>query len=174
MQYFGAAISSTGDVEHELNQRIGAAKQEFKTLRKLWSHSFLTWPCKLNMFATLIESKLLCSLSGACLSKVQLRRLDGFQNRCEVHRWHQAVFPFSCFKRRSLETRKAHTWPSVSIAKSTAVVWESAACSKRASSEACFLCPVVAWSFGGSLRFVRSVGRPAKEFIQPFHYQVFT
>ena len=82
MQYLGAAVSADGSMDHELNRRIGAAKREFTTVHKLWSHSSLTWKRKLQMFTALIESKLLYSLSGAILTKVQLRRLDGFQNRC--------------------------------------------------------------------------------------------
>ena len=34
------------------------------------------------IYDSLIESKLLYSLAGACFTKAQLRRLDGFQNRC--------------------------------------------------------------------------------------------
>ena len=69
-------------MDHELNRRIAIAKHEFNVVSKLWSHSSLTWTRKLRMFTSLIESKLLYSLSGASLTKVQLRRLDGFQNRC--------------------------------------------------------------------------------------------
>ena len=82
MNYLGAAISADGAMDHELNRRLGAAKHDFTTVSKLWSHSSLTWPRKMRMFTTLIESKLLYSLGGACLSKAQMRRLDGFQNRC--------------------------------------------------------------------------------------------
>ena len=82
MLYLGAAISADGGMDHELNRRIGAARHEFTIVTKLWSHSSLSWRRKLRMFTTLIESKLLYSLGGACLTKVQLRRLDGFQNRC--------------------------------------------------------------------------------------------
>ena len=34
------------------------------------------------VYAAVVESKMLYGLSSACLTKAQLRRLDGFQNRC--------------------------------------------------------------------------------------------
>ena len=69
-------------MDHELNRGIAAARREYLVVQKLWSHSSLTWTRKVRMFTSLIESKLLYSLSGATFTKVQLRRLDGFQNRC--------------------------------------------------------------------------------------------
>ena len=62
--------------------RIGMAKADFLKLSKVWSHSSCTWPKKVRIFSALIESKLLYSLACMCLTVAQVRRLDGFQNRC--------------------------------------------------------------------------------------------
>ena len=61
---------------------IGLAKAGFLTLAKVWKRSALTWPKKLCIFNAVVESKLLYSLSCLSLSKRELARLDGFQNRC--------------------------------------------------------------------------------------------
>ena len=82
LQYLGAHLNADGNLDHELGRKIAIAKKDFVALRKLWSHSSLTWPRKLKIYHALIESKLLYSLAGACFTKAQLRRLDGFQNRC--------------------------------------------------------------------------------------------
>ena len=82
LQYLGAHLSAEADMGHELGRRIGEAKRNFTTLRKVWSHSSLTWPRKLRIYSSIVESKLLYGLAGSCLTKSELRRLDGFQNRC--------------------------------------------------------------------------------------------
>ena len=71
----------------ELNRRIGLAKADFISLSKLWSHAALSRTKRLHFFASLIESKLLYSLSCMCLRKADLRRLDGFQSRCIRKIW---------------------------------------------------------------------------------------
>ena len=82
MNYLGATLAADGDMDRELNGKLAAAKRDFFAVRKVWSHSSLTQPGKLRVYASLIESKLLYGLSGACLNKNQVRRLDSFQNRC--------------------------------------------------------------------------------------------
>jgi len=82
MQYLGAHLTADADMSHELGRKIGEAKQVFMSLRRLWSHSSLTWRRKLRIYAAVVESKPLCGRSSACRTKAQLRRLDGFQNRC--------------------------------------------------------------------------------------------
>jgi hypothetical protein len=82
LQYLGAHLSADADAGPELGRKIGEAKRVFSSLSKLWSHSYLTWRRKLRIFSSVVESKLLYGLAGACLNKAQTRRLDGFQNRC--------------------------------------------------------------------------------------------
>ena len=82
MFFSGTVLHRDGSHGHELNRRIGRAKADFLILSKVWSHSACTWRRKLRIFNALIESKLLYSLSAMCLNVAELRRLDGFQNRC--------------------------------------------------------------------------------------------
>ena len=42
MQYLGTVLSADGDMDHELNRRIAAAKQDFYSVKQLWLHSSLT------------------------------------------------------------------------------------------------------------------------------------
>ena len=48
----------------------------------MWTRSALTWKEKLHIFESLVLSKLLFSLVGVVLNKAQERKLNGFQNRC--------------------------------------------------------------------------------------------
>ena len=80
--YLGSTLSSNGRMASELNRRIGMAKADFRSVRQVWTHSTLSQRRKLDIFAALIESKLLYALSTGCFTKSELRRLDGFQARC--------------------------------------------------------------------------------------------
>ena len=85
LEYLGAMIASDGGHCNELARRIGAAKSTFNSLAKIWRHSNLTGLGKVRVFASLVESKLLYSLSSVCLNVAEQRQLNGFQNRCLRH-----------------------------------------------------------------------------------------
>ena len=82
LAYLGAVLAADGKHGNELCRRIGCAKAAFNALAKLWSHSSLTWKGKLRVYSSLVESKLLYSLSSMCLTAAERRQLNGFQNRC--------------------------------------------------------------------------------------------
>ena len=82
MLYLGTTLSNDVHDQHELVKRIAMAKQDFLALDCVWKRSSLTWRRKLRIFNSLIESKLLYSLSTICLTVSQERQLNGFQNRC--------------------------------------------------------------------------------------------
>ena len=82
MQYLGTTLSNDVHDQHELVKRIAMAKKDFLALDCVWKRSSLTWKRKLRIFNSLIESKLLYSLSTICLTVSQERQLNGFQNRC--------------------------------------------------------------------------------------------
>ena len=63
-------------------RRIGAAKADFRALRQVWRGSSLSRQRKLKIYQALIESKVTYCLSTACFKQAELRKLDGFQNRC--------------------------------------------------------------------------------------------
>jgi len=81
MQYLGTTLSNDVHGQHELVKRIAMAKKDFLALDCVWKRSSLTWKRKLRIFNSLIESKLLYSLSTICLTVSQERQLNGFQNR---------------------------------------------------------------------------------------------
>ena len=59
MQYLGANLTADADMNHELSRKIGEANRVFVALRKLWTHSALTWKRKLRIYVAVVESKLL-------------------------------------------------------------------------------------------------------------------
>ena len=80
--YLGSTIHSSGRFGCEVARKIGAATADFHALDKVWKHSCISRARKLELYASLIESKLRYALSSAWLLKADLRRLDGFQARC--------------------------------------------------------------------------------------------
>ena len=82
MDYLGTVISADVHDHHELVKRIAMAKADFLALENVWRRSALTQKRKVHIFQTLIESKLLYSLSTMCLTVAQERKSKGFQNRC--------------------------------------------------------------------------------------------
>ena len=82
LTYLGSTLASDGRATAELSRRIGMAKADFKTLVRVWKNSALTSTRKLAIYSSLVESKLLYSLSTATYSVAELRRLDGFQAKC--------------------------------------------------------------------------------------------
>ena len=82
MTYLGSRLSSDGRIGTELGRRIGLALQDFRTLKKVWRHSSISYRRKLLIFDACVISKLIYGLFTAILNKAERRRLDGFQARC--------------------------------------------------------------------------------------------
>ena len=82
MKYLGSIISADGKSSHGLNRRVVLAKADFNALGKIWSQSALTWRKHLRILSSLVESKLFSALATMCFNTADLRRLDGFLNRC--------------------------------------------------------------------------------------------
>ena len=80
--YLGATFADDGHVGSELSRRIGMAKAEFRTVRKIWNHASVNLQAKLRIFKGLVETKLLYGLVTICFTVAQLRQLDGFQAKC--------------------------------------------------------------------------------------------
>ena len=75
MQHFRATLPADGRLAGDLCGRIGMAKADFAAVSRIWRHSPLPRHRKLNMYATMLESKLLYSLRSACLAVAHSRRL---------------------------------------------------------------------------------------------------
>ena len=151
-------------MDHELNKQIAMARLEFNVVKKLCSHSSLTWPRKLAMFSSLIESKLLYSLAGACLSKVQLRRLDAFQNRCLGYIIGIKPSFLSRISKADVLARANHVSASKLLLRKQLILFGKVL---RSAPEhplryASFIPGTTAPL---TERYVRRVGRPAKEFV---------
>ena len=82
LDYLGATLAEDGNIGSELSRRIGIAKGDFRQLQKVWKHSALTRRQKLNIYRSLVESRLLYGLCTASFTKAALRQLDGFQAKC--------------------------------------------------------------------------------------------
>ena len=82
IKYLGSTLAADGRTDSELGRRIGAAKQDFQVLRRVWSHAALSLQQKLAIFRACILSKLSYGLEAVCLNQVSRRRLDGFHCRC--------------------------------------------------------------------------------------------
>ena len=82
LYYLGSILASDGRVGPEIERRIGKAKREFESLKRVWSHSSLGLMQKLQIMDQCIVSGLLHGLCTATLAKADLRRLDGFHARC--------------------------------------------------------------------------------------------
>ena len=82
MTYLGTVLTEDGRLNNELGRRIGAARAELVALTKVWRHSSLTTKRKLQIYSSLVESKLLYGLLTCSLTVAELRRLDGFQAKC--------------------------------------------------------------------------------------------
>jgi hypothetical protein len=80
--YLGTVISSDGRLSKELARRLGMAYGAFRDLSCLWRHSTLGRRRKIELFNSLVVSKLLYGLAACWLNVSERRRIDGFQNRC--------------------------------------------------------------------------------------------
>ena len=82
MGYLGTTLAEDGRIRSERGRRIGIARADFDTLSRVWNHSALGRKRKLSIYQALVESKLLYGLATVCMNVAELRRLNGFQNKC--------------------------------------------------------------------------------------------
>ena len=133
----------------------------------------LTWRRKVAIYYTLIESKLLYGLTSCCFTKRQLNRLNAFQNKC-LRRiigvkpsWLSRVSNESVLKRaehvafsKLLSTRQLVWFGKVLRPDANYVL--------RANS-------FIEDTFQPTTeRYIRRVGRPAKEYVPELSKQVRT
>ena len=75
-------ISADGSIGPELSRRIGAARAEFDTLARIWSHTSLSATKKIRIYEACVLSKLLYCLHTAWLKTHELARFDAFHAKC--------------------------------------------------------------------------------------------
>ena len=82
MVYLGATLHNSGRDVSDLCRRIGASASEFQNLAVLWKNANVTAARKVQIFRSVIVSKLLYACSSTWLLKADLKKLDGFFCRC--------------------------------------------------------------------------------------------
>ena len=82
MKYLGAQLAADGHIESEVAQKLGAAAQVFKSLKRIWNHCSISRSFKYVVFTACVIQKLLYSLDGAWLNKAVLKSVDGFYCKC--------------------------------------------------------------------------------------------
>ena len=165
MQYLGAHLAADGDMNHELGRKIAFAKHDFQVLRKLWSHSSLTWPRKLYIYNSLIESRLFYSLASVCLTKAQQRRLDGFQNKFLCYIIGVKPEWLSRVSNAEVLSRTGHTPASKALLYRQLQMFGKILRSQSPSPlrDSAFIPGTM---IPTTDRYVRRVGRPCKEFVK--------
>ena len=82
IKYLGATLYSTGKLGGELTKRLGIAWGLFSDFERTWKHSSITTARKLEVFRSVVATKIMHYLNTAWLNKLGRRRLDGFQAHC--------------------------------------------------------------------------------------------
>ena len=80
--YLGCVLSADGTVGPELSRRLGAARAEFDTLSRVWSHAAISPRRKIQIFEACVVSKLLYGLHTAWLKSAELATSIASQARC--------------------------------------------------------------------------------------------
>jgi hypothetical protein len=80
--YLGGLLKADGRADSEVSRRIGLASGDFRNLARCWAHAGVSRKRKLELFNSLVASKLQYGLSTLWLVTAQRRRLDGFHARC--------------------------------------------------------------------------------------------
>ena len=62
LKYLGAALHKTGRIDSEIGAKIGVAKSEFRALVQIWSHANIHPRRKIQLYKSLVISKLIYGL----------------------------------------------------------------------------------------------------------------
>ncbi|KAI8487026.1 hypothetical protein Bbelb_352860 [Branchiostoma belcheri] len=80
--YLGSSINSNGDMDKELDCRVGKASAAFNQLGKLWRNKKLSIKTKMRFYNSNVLSTLLYGCETLHLKLSQERRLDAFDSKC--------------------------------------------------------------------------------------------
>ena len=78
----GSLLCSDGTSDSELNRRLGAARDTFSKLCRVWGHTNIPVQRKLEIYSACILSKLTYNLHALALNIAEQRKLDAFHARC--------------------------------------------------------------------------------------------
>jgi len=164
MVYLGTVISEHGSTDAELNRRIGQAKSDFRVLSKIWNHSNLSTARKLQIFSSMVETRLLYSLACCCFTVAQLRRLNGFQAKCV--RQILGIKPSFLSRVSNQEVlRRAHHTNATTQLMQTQLMFLGKVLAAPTTSQLHSSAFIPGTLQPATSRYVRRVGRPRKEWI---------
>jgi len=165
MEYLGAVLHSDGCGDHEVTRRIAISTADFEALAVVWSRSALTWKQKVRVFESLVESKLLYSLVSMTMTKAQRKRLDAFQNRCLRKIVGIAPSFYSRVSNASV-LATAGCKPISEILRLRRLQQYGKLSRASSDNPIKFVCFIPGSTRPATDRYVRRVGRPAKEWVK--------
>lgn len=80
--YLGSMLTSEGEVETDINTRIGKAGSMFKNLQNIWKSNNITEKLKVKLLQTLVLPTCLYASETWKMSSKNRKKLDAFQQRC--------------------------------------------------------------------------------------------
>ena len=80
--YLGSLLCADGSAGGELNRRIGAARETFTKLCRVWGHTAIPTERKLEIYSACVLSKLTYNLHSLVLNAAEQRKLDAFHAKC--------------------------------------------------------------------------------------------
>ena len=105
-KYLGSIVTVDGDVEKEINTRIGIAAAAFRALDNIWRSSAYKIQTKLNIYKSNVRSVLLYGAETWKTSTKTDSRTRGFEGRCLRRilriRWDQRVTNTEVFRRTGI------------------------------------------------------------------------
>jgi len=81
-KYLGSMLCNSGKPGTELSCRLGAARKEFDSLCRVWSHASLPRDKKLRVYEACVVTKLMYCLDTIWLNKAEIGKLEAFHHRC--------------------------------------------------------------------------------------------
>ena len=78
MIYTGSTLNINGAPGSELNRRIGATRNEFKEIERVWKHSGITLKRKIEIYSACVVSKLQFNLHALWLTSAEDRKINAF------------------------------------------------------------------------------------------------
>ena len=80
--YLGSSISSNGNSEDDVNQRLKKARQAFGALRNIWKSGKISKRTKTRIYKTNVLPVLLYGSESWKITKTIAKKLEAFQNKC--------------------------------------------------------------------------------------------
>ena len=80
--YLGTVIDSTGNINAEINSRIGKASRAFSAMYNIWHSKHINTKTKLSLYNSNVVSVLLYGSECWPLTVTNSKKIDGFDSKC--------------------------------------------------------------------------------------------